>query len=70
MPIRRRYGRDSARGGVFYCGLAARAPGPVNAVEVVNEDRTVNVVNGVFTDTFQGETVHIYKFEKPTRFGD
>jgi hypothetical protein len=41
-----------------------------NTVTVVNEDRTINVVNGTFTDTFMGEDVHIYKFTKPPRFGE
>jgi len=25
---------------------------------------------GLFTDTFMGEDVHIYKFTKPPRFGE
>ena len=28
------------------------------------------LVNGTFTDTFVGEDVHIYKFQKPARFGE
>jgi hypothetical protein len=36
-------------------------------VEVVNESRSVSVVNGAFTDTIISEGVHIYKFEKPSK---
>jgi hypothetical protein len=45
-------------------------------VTVLNEDvgpgipRTIPVVNGTFTDNFQGEDVHIYKFTKPPRYGE
>ena len=39
------------------------------SVTVVNEARTVPVTNGAFSDDFQGEDVHIYKFNKPPRFG-
>ena len=40
-----------------------------DVVNVINEGRNINVVNGTFTDTFEGEGVHVYKFVKPTRFG-
>jgi len=30
----------------------------------------IPVVNGTFTDTFMGEDVNIYKFQKPPRFGE
>jgi hypothetical protein len=33
-------------------------------------ERQLPVVNGAFTDTFAGEDVHIYRFRKPTRFGE
>jgi len=45
-------------------------------VTVINEDvgpgipRTRPVGDGTFTDNFQGEDVHIYKFTKPPRFGE
>ena len=43
-------------------------------VEVVGEEgpggevRTINIVNGTFTDDFDPETVHIYKFQKPSPY--
>ena len=42
-------------------------------VEVIEPDGSTTqlpVVNGTFTDTFEGEDVHIYKFTKPARFGE
>jgi hypothetical protein len=32
------------------------------------EPRTINIVNGAFTDNFYPEEVHIYKLERPTPF--
>jgi hypothetical protein len=43
------------------------------SVEVIEPDGTptqLPVVNGTFTDTFEGEDVRIYKFQKPPRFGE
>ena len=42
-------------------------------VEVVGEEgptgpRTINIVNGTFTDQFVPEQVHIYKFVRPTPY--
>ena len=30
--------------------------------------RTINIVNGTFTDEFDPEEVHIYKFQRPSPY--
>jgi hypothetical protein len=43
-------------------------------IEVVGEaapgggPRTINIVNGTFTDEFDPEEVHIYKFQRPSPY--
>jgi hypothetical protein len=38
------------------------AGSPITTATVVNEGRTINIVNGQFTDTFaDANSVHIYK---------
>jgi hypothetical protein len=43
-------------------------------VEVVGEEgpaggsRTINIVDGAFTDEFLPEEVHIYKFQRPAPY--
>jgi hypothetical protein len=42
----------------------------VEGLEPDGPTREIPVVNCTFTDTFVGEDVHIYRFQKPARFGE
>lgn len=46
------------------------APAYVLRIESDGTTTQIPVVNATFTDTFMGEDVNIYKFQKPLRFGE
>jgi hypothetical protein len=68
------YCRERSGGTKFPPYFSTKTPW-TGTVEVVGEEdpgggdvRTINIVNGAFTDEFESEEVHIYKFQIPSPY--